>query len=186
MQQLNSTDAEAYEASIEQMASFYGVDAVEREDVVRWVLLEEQDSTRNACMTDLGYTVSDTGGIDAVAEQHDSVQRDFFRCFSMYPPHPSYTRQWDRDQVEAQFEWTVEALIPCLEGHGYSITEVPSRATFVQNWFSDPFYPMSQVPLDAIQPLEAVCLQQAPSAVLWEGVPAGDWVPGMSEAIIDE
>ena len=181
--QLSAEEAALLESSLAQMAEFYGTDPAEREDVVRWVLTEEQDSTRNACMADLGYSVTESGGIDAAPEQHSVVQRDFFRCLSMYPPHPAYLNPWSDEQTTAQYEWTVEFLIPCIEAAGFSITDVPSRASFVQNWPTDPFYPMAQVPPESITSLETTCLQQAPSAVLWEDVSPSDWAPGMSDVV---
>lgn len=184
--ELNAAETELYELGIQTMAEFFEVDPSERGDVVRWVLLEDQNDAVDACMTELGYTVTENSGVDAPPEQLDAVLRDQFVCFSQYPQHPAYLREWGEEQLNAQYDWTVEALIPCIENAGYSISNVPSRATFVEEWRATPFYPMSQLPDHAVEELNGQCLQQAPTAVLWEGVSPADWEPGMSEVISND
>lgn len=163
---------------IQESAESYGshpdvIDPPESVEVRRWVRPEEVDRVRRECIEEAGFPANPDGSF-SYPGQKNSFWRTWYVCQVSYPIIPKYDQEWDRAQIEAQYEWTTKFLIPCLEDHGTIVDHIPSRDVFIATWETSPFYPWKYVPpisgAEALE-LEYLCLQIAPSDVLWESQP---------------
>lgn len=175
--------AEYLQSRAEQWATFYGVSDPPDVDVVRYVDTEELDATLRECMTAAGYPTESNGGVNVPEGNEDAFALAQYTCAVQYPVPERYTRTWTDEQIQVQYGWTVDFVIPCLEERNHPIAEPPSESVFVDSWRSNPYFPFSQVSLSvaaenfnrAWAELEEACPQQAPGEVLWDGVSIDDW-----------
>lgn len=168
----------------EDWADYYGITDPPNVGVTRYVLPEEQQQAQDDCLSSMGFQVDGPGMLYYPAEQEDAATVAQYTCRMQYPVMQHYAQQqWGPDQTYIQYDWTVEYVIPCLEGWGHRISDVPSRDVFVAGWDTEPFFPFAQVQLEASADdfnaewarLEATCSQIAPSPVLWDGVSIEQW-----------
>lgn len=175
--QLSATDRALYEEGLRTIAEFWGVDDPPEYPVVRWLSPEEVDAVLVPCVAELGF--SHDGVSYHFGDQKEAFGEAMYECRAKYPILPRYTAPWGDEQLDAQYEWTVRALIPCLGEHGYTIVDAPSRTVFIDTWGSAPFYPFAQLPQDADPALEQQCPQIAPGAVLYDGMDPEAWIAAM-------
>lgn len=159
----------------EQLAAGLGIENPPTVDVIRIVTPEERGALVDACLAEEGFPVGD-GSQGFPESQLEAFNLAQFVCMARYPVDPEVTGTWTEVQTAIQYEWTVNVLIPCLEGLGYVIANVPSREVFIENWFTSPFRPYAQLPVQSFSNEESAalneqCPQGPPSAVLYGGEP---------------
>lgn len=166
------------------LAEFYGIEHPPEVESVRYVDSDESDWVTRQCLLDAGYSTDDTGMIQHPPGQEEAFALAQYTCRMMYPIAEKYNREWGNAEVEKQYEWTRDFVIPCLEDAGYSISGLPSKEVFVDSWETRPFFPFAQVPTGSWNAagfnerwgeLEMRCPQIAPGAVLWDGLSIEEW-----------
>lgn len=73
------------------------------------------------------------GSFSPPPDQQDTFDLTQYECWMAYPILRKYAQPWGDEQIEAQYDWTVDVLIPCLEAEGYAIQGIPSRETFIDS-----------------------------------------------------
>lgn len=53
-----------------------------------------------------------------------------------YPLDPQYTQPLTDERLAIVYDYFVEELVPCLEAEGYPIPDPPSKAQFIDTYFS--------------------------------------------------
>lgn len=167
------SDAEwqQYERNLEGLAESLGVSDPKPITVVRWVSPEELTTAIPACMREKGYGVSPDGTYAAIPDAQMSVfNADMYACYAAYPVIPRYTDRLTDENIGNVYDWMISTEIPCLEAEGYPIDDVPSRATFISDyWGATPFFPYAQLRLSVSEQakVEAVCAQWPPASVVY-------------------
>ena len=163
-------------------ADYFGVADPPDVEVVRYVGTEELDKIVRQCVTDAGYPATD-GGFDVPAGNEEAFALAQYTCYVQYPVPERYTQAWGDEQVRAQYRWTVDFVIPCLEERGHPIAPPPSEAVFLELHSNDPYFPFAEVKLSvpedefnaAWMRLETECPQEIPGSVLWDGLSVEEW-----------
>jgi hypothetical protein len=167
------------------LGEFYKIDHPPRVKVVRAVLPEEVDDVVQSCVAEQGFALTADGVVNIPQGQDDAYNLAGYTCRMRYPVIERYAQPLKTKQIGIQYDWTVKFLIPCLERQGHAISDVPTKARFIDTWNSDPFYPLAQVELDqtnaaeynqAMSELEKSCPQMAPAAVTWDGLSVAAWM----------
>lgn len=156
------------------LASFSMIqDAPEHVPVRRWIRSEEADRVNRECLIEAGFPMNSDGSF-STGGQWESYWRAWYVCQMAYPVIPRYAGSWGPEQIEAQYAYTLDYLIPCLENYGITSGEPPTKETFIATWDTNPYTPWNSVPNlsgpTALE-LEDTCPQHAPSGVLWDGEP---------------
>ena len=152
-------------------------------EVVRWVRPEEMGETQDGCLREAGFQVDGPGRLYYPPEQEQAAGLAQYTCRMQYPVMSKYAREWGTEQLDLQYEWTVEYVVPCLQEQGHSTVDIPTKEVFTDRWATDPFYPFAQIKLDVPgdtfntewNRLETVCPQIAPSSVLWDSMTINEW-----------
>lgn len=169
----SARDAAFYADYVSKAAEYLHVDNPPAVKIVKWIKPEDLQSYVDPCVRDQGFTQMADGSWYTPEEQKSAFALARFKCWAAYPTMPKYAAEWTDKERGIQYDWTVDRVIPCLEKHGYSIVDVPSRQTFIDTFSSDPFYPFSQVSEEISNEkrneLERECPQIAPSDVLHPG-----------------
>lgn len=169
----NSEPASAFftaEDDLASMARFYHVENPPKVERIRWVTPEEAGAAREECLAEAGFP-SSNGYFTTPTGQESAFELAQYICFAKYPTDPKYIQPWGAEQIKAQYSYTVDVLIPCLESHGYPIENVPSEGSFIDSWTTSPFYPFSQIPPTSngeMESLDVACPQIMPSTELWK------------------
>lgn len=152
---------------------------------VRWVRPEELQDLTDACLGTQGFPKQADGTMDTPPEKVAAFHLAQYTCALRYPALPRYAKAPGTAQKKIQYDWTVNYLIPCLKARGYDLeTPVPSEATFVETWDSNPFRPFAELDQRYSEfgltnatwdRLERDCAQNAPSAVMWDGMTVAEW-----------
>lgn len=166
----------------EGWADFLGVEDPPEVKPVRYVETEERDEVVLQCLSEAGYTIID-GGVDVPTGNEEAFALAQYTCYMQYPVPERYAQPWGEEQVRAQYAWTIDFVIPCLEERGHPIAPPPSESVFVDSYDSDPYYPFVEVNLAvpeaefnaAWYQLEADCPQEVPGSVLWDGLSLEEW-----------
>lgn len=179
-----TSGSEAYHATrAKGLADYLKVKHPPTVEIVRYVSTQELDAVLKQCLAEEGYPTGSHGGIDYPPDQEENFRLAQYTCYMRYPIPEKYAQAWTNEQIRAQYSWTVEFVIPCLEEKGHPISEPPSESVFLDTWASAPFFPFSQVRLSVSDDqvnaswdaLEGACPQQAPDEVLWDGLSAAEW-----------
>lgn len=162
------------EEQVRQLAADLAIADPPQVDVVRLVAPEDRGRFVDACLTEQGYSPTRLSEVGLPAEQTAAFDLVRFTCLARYPVDPDYLRAWSEEQIVVQYEWTVDHVIPCLADRGFLVTDVPSRAEFVTDWPTEPFYPFAQLADESLtnddwDVLNEDCQQSAPSELLWAG-----------------
>lgn len=169
----------------ESLSQSFGIDDPPQVEVIRAMLPEELDDTLLACVTEEGFPLTAEGVFKIPEGQKTAYNMAQYVCRMRYPVIERYAQPLKAKQIEIQYDWTIQFVIPCLEQQGFRISNVPTEARFIDTWNSDPFYPMAQVSLsekDArsynqrMSDLEKTCPQAAPSSVTWDGQSIESWI----------
>ncbi|MHA6694907.1 hypothetical protein [Homoserinimonas sp. A520] len=139
---LSDLEMEEVRANLRNTDRTVDVDAIKR---IRFVSPEELPKAMAECMTRLGFetTVSEDGGYGGSYTEEQMVPYTVanLTCRIQYPPHPKYTQPLNDAQLEFLYDYFVDTLTPCLEGEGISVDPAPSRATFVEEYYTHPWSP---------------------------------------------
>lgn len=173
--------AEYLETMGRDLAYVLGVPDPPAVAVVRWVLPEEVEDLVNACMREQGFAVLQDGTREAPPEQQAALRLADYTCTMKYPPKMEYVGPLRGEQIDAQYDWTVKFLVPCLRGFGIEVVDVPSRAKFVADWPTSPFRPYEQVASSNVgaakfAAIEKACPQNGPSEVVRGGGSLESWL----------
>lgn len=154
------------------------VDAPPDVGLVRWTTMDDYAPTVAACLREAGYhAVAYSGtGIDYPDGIPPEQQRAFnmadYVCNAKYTLHPKYLQPFTSEQFGLIYDYRVEWLAPCLEVRGHTVSEPPTRETFLagvttgQDW--DPLAEALQnLPADDGNRLQAECPRMPPSQYLW-------------------
>ncbi len=176
-------DATALADMRRMWVDFYQIVDAPDVDVVRWVRPEEMGETQDDCLRAAGFQVDAPGQVYYPEEQKQAADLAQYTCRMQYPVMSKYTQEWGSAQLDLQYEWTVEYVVPCLQEQGHPTADIPTKEVFTDQWATDPFYPFAQIkldlPADAYNAewyrLETVCPQIAPSTVLWDSMTINEW-----------
>lgn len=158
-----------------QLAAELGITDPPEVQVIRLVVPEERGHLVDACLAQRGWVQDATsGGYEVPADQTARWDLDNFICMSSYPVDPDRGGTWTDAQTAIQYDWTITTVLPCLDALGYTVTvPPPSRADFIADWWTDPYYPFAHVEgITALSNAEsdllnAQCPQTAPTDQLW-------------------
>lgn len=90
------------------------------------------------------------------------LERAQWECAARYPVDPgSPDHAFTLSDEQAQYLWSyyTTRLIPCIEAHGFPLTQIPSREEYLsQRWWT-PYFAMSQSPISPrdLAMLDALC-----------------------------
>lgn len=166
-------------------AETLGVEDPPEVEVVRYVGSDEVDTVYRECMSGSGSGYSGDGvGFIVPEGQESQFALAQYTCRMQHPVKQKYAQDWGKEQVQIQYQWTRDFLIPCLEEYGHPINSaLPSEAKFVETWDSDSYFPFEEVSLSvtgeeynlAWAELESQCPQVAPGEVLWDTMSIDTW-----------
>lgn len=151
-------------------------------EVIRFVDTDEVTLVFRECMGEKGFPTDPGGGINVPLEQQEPFELAQYICRSSYLVKQEYAKAPGPEQIAIQYDWTVQFVIPCLEEAGQYIPEPPSRAEFIDQWDSAPYWPFIHVVVanenfnEQWDALELKCVQSAPGAVLWGEMTIDEWV----------
>lgn len=178
-------------------ADFHRIDNPPEVKVVRWVEIEDSQLVYQQCLTDAGFS-SEFEDRLLSKEEERLINLAAYTCRAQYPVkvHPKY-KEWGKKEIKRQYDWTVDFLIPCLAEQGFTAEDVPSEATFIDTWESDPYYPARYVelPAESMKPseynrrmleIDYTCPQIIPDQVLYDGVSIEAWKSSRKPFHIEE
>lgn len=134
---------------------------------------------KRKCMTDAGFDPAQQEKSQS-PEYLQAYDRQFYICEASYLPPQKYVKKWDKEAVRTQYRWTVEYVLPCLAALGYPVAaeSVPSEQSFVDNFLDSGYWPVADVARfgdAAVEQAQESCLQQAPGAVMFDGLSIAEW-----------
>ncbi len=145
---------ELYSAFVEQLREKYGLQEAVGAEFVRFVSAGEWATAQVACLAAEGIpaTANHQGGVtygDIPVEQGPAQVRASAECEAQYPLDPRYNMRLPTKRAEAQYDFLVDSLGPCVEELGYSISGPPSKETWLDEYYTmgrswDPFAEAAQ------------------------------------------
>lgn len=159
-----------YEAGLVELASYYKISDPPPVVVRAWLKPEERSAYVDPCVRESGFQQEGRLWVGITPDQQSAFNLAQFKCSAAYPAMPKYSGSLNKTNKSNAYDWTVEKVIPCLESHGYTIRDIPSRAVFIASFDTQPFYPFSQLPVlsnDEMEALETECRQWPPSEYLY-------------------
>lgn len=168
----------------EWYGDLYGLTDLPEVEFIRYVPSEELDFVIRQCVIDQGFPAPDGVNFDVPPENQENMYLAQYVCARQYAIDGKYLGEWTDEQTRLQYQWTVEYLIPCLEVRGYSISEPPSEAAFIDGWNNGgAFFPFQQVALDVPggehgvewDELERACPQQIPLSIAYGYQTIEEW-----------
>jgi hypothetical protein len=137
------TDIALIQEALDNAWDMTGLPDDQRPDVefVRYTDLIEGAEAIAACMNERGgwnveASAGGWGSDDPMPDgQHDAYNLDSYICQAEYPTDPKYLRPLDDAQRNRLFDYYDNELRACFEEHGQTMTELPSRAKFVQDYY---------------------------------------------------
>lgn len=138
-----TAEATAPNEELTQIADSYGIVDPPLVGLVRYVSQSESAMTRAACLTAAGFPATVTGDgtgwqAETTAEQADALGLAEYTCAAQYPVDPDQMGPLSDDQKQVVARYLLESLPACLEDRGFSVADVPSRATFVAGFDTTP------------------------------------------------
>lgn len=102
--------------------------------LVRAVAPSEWSETTATCMTEAGFESHVRSGYVETtsfpAEQEVAQAAAVYRCRVSYPIDPAYQQPYTTEEAAYLYRYLVGTVVPCLDGEGYSVPDVPSEGTF--------------------------------------------------------
>ena len=94
------------------------------------------------CMATAGFamSISPDGGLSITslpAEQEQAYTVAYFTCTAEYPLNPVYRVPLSEEQLRYLYWYWDGTLRSCLTDNGYSISEAPSEARFLETYDSE-------------------------------------------------
>lgn len=151
-------------------------------EFVCYISRDESGRVYAECISEQGFdaTENSSGGVhfDVPKEQQPALAVAEYRCLARYPVHPVFMQPLTEEQVEILYDYYVDTLVPCLEGEGYDVGEVPTLETYKatrrtdEQWF--PYNVVGAVPEDEWRRINEKCPQGPPTDVLYGDNLGGD------------
>lgn len=144
---------------------------------VRFISEEERSEVQAQCLTNLGFptTVESDGSYqtNSTAEQEESLALASYTCELQYPIDLRYAQAFTRTQLRAIYTYYRDSLLPCLQGQGLEIGQLPSEETYIEGVTTGnaPWTPYDSVDLASIDvnALNKACPPMPASDVLYGG-----------------
>ena len=117
-------------------------------DIVRLIHPNEALVTLAECLRDSGFDATVEGeGVDASYPlvQAEAYALAHYACNMEYPVHPYHSAPPSNDELLLIYDYYVNSLVPCLSDHGYSTSEAPSSAQFVESYWTNAWLPYSEI-----------------------------------------
>jgi len=104
--------------------------------LVRWTSQFDWGPTIAQCLQDAGFNiVGAANGISAPdgigAAQSSAFNLAYYTCFAEYSMNPTFNQTYTADQWGLQYDYDVEWLVPCLAAFGVTVSQPPTRQTFI-------------------------------------------------------
>ncbi|WP_256839348.1 hypothetical protein [Ornithinimicrobium faecis] len=131
---------------VEDRAAALGITDPPEVAVVRETTPEEFQQVMAACLEESGWspTLHPDGTIEVgpfTPEQEDAYNLADYICGEQYPVADVYTTELTQEQQRMVYEHTREEFIPCVEGLGIQLGELPSLEAYLanphQDWMGD-------------------------------------------------
>lgn len=177
------TEEEALELRDRELAKLAEMDQVKEPPkiaLVRWTTVFDSAPAVAACLQEAGFNAVGFGTRleypDGITEaQMSAFGLADYECSAKYSLHPKFTQRWTEQQWGVMYDYTVEAVVPCLkQNFKANVAEAPTRDTYIAagmagNWTWDPYTSVAEtlVNLDDRQRLEKTCPQNPPVDVMW-------------------
>lgn len=136
------SDAALVQADIDNAWDRTGLPDDQRPDVkiIRYTDLIGGAEAKAACLNLRGWNVTASAGgwgsDDPIPNGQESAYAlDAYVCDASYPTDPKYLRPLDEAQRDRAVDYYDNELRACFEEHGQTMTELPSRAKFVQDYY---------------------------------------------------
>jgi len=105
-------------------------------ELVRWTTWADWGTTVAQCLQDAGFNVVGAGSTllfpDSFAPaQQSAFNLAFYVCDSKYTLNPKYGQPLTADQLGLWYDYEVEWLVPCLASLGVTVSQPPTRETFI-------------------------------------------------------
>lgn len=142
---------------------------------VRFISEEERSEVQAQCLTNLGFptTVQSDGSYqtNSTAEQDESLALASYTCELQYPVDLRYAQAFTRTQLKTIYTYYRDSLLPCLQGQGLDIGQLPSEETYVEGVTTGnaPWTPYDSVDLASVDvdALNKACPSMPASDVLY-------------------
>ncbi|RLP80756.1 hypothetical protein D9V34_00625 [Mycetocola lacteus] len=107
--------------------------------VSRIIAPDEYAEVFSRCLTDAGFTARahPDGGIrfDEIPDEQAQAQAvALYTCQATYPLDPRYTQPLTGSQIAYLYDYYRDRLLPCLEGEGHTVSDLPSLTRFKESF----------------------------------------------------
>lgn len=143
---------------------------------VKTVAPEDATGLFNECLRSKGFAAASDGSYNVPVAQENAFQGAEYVCRVSYPPAAKTLQPLTTQQKGIWYDYVVKTEVPCLDGQGFHVTNVPSRDTFISSFDSNTYTPYTEV-LQELSPsqrneafevrLNSKCPQQPPTGVLY-------------------
>lgn len=132
---LEELHAQSLDLAWERVVAVFPEAQRPRVDTVRFIDLEEWAQIQSECLQGLGFPVEPLpdGGMsfESVAlDQQEALHLAVYECEAQYPVDPRLLRPLEDDEIDSLYEYLTGELAVCLNSHGHSVSETPSRESF--------------------------------------------------------
>ncbi len=120
-------------------------------ELVRYISPADGAPFRVSCMHDEGFPDVSEGQDGSIASgivppaQNEAYAIAQYVCAVKYQIAPEYQLPFTDEQLGDLYDYYVESLIPCLDGKGYAVVDIPSRGTFVDSEYEQGWSPYQYV-----------------------------------------
>lgn len=171
------SDEELRAELAQSLAEEYDVEDSPEVEIVREVQPDEASAAEAECMTDAGWPNEQSdGGVayDIPAEQADDFNLALYTCKLQFPVEAKYTQRLGDDQWSMMYDHFVDVYIPCAEGEGHDIGDIPTKDVYLATPDAEKWFPGRNVRREittggtgaysSVEEFEAVC----PATPGWE------------------
>lgn len=174
----SSSLAEYIKEYKQDAAEFYGLQNPPDVEPVRFVDVDERQELLETCLLEGGAKRNKDGTFSA-GDNIEVLNRLYYACDVKFPLRRKYSAPLELPEKKRQYMWDIEYVLPCVKAHGYTLSDPPSEQKYLDTWDTDRYFPLGEVEQvygpAALADLQEKCLQQAPGAVVWDGLSVADW-----------
>lgn len=158
------------DAYLAELAQVYGVSDPSQVVLVRMVPASEWQQVQADCMREAGFPMETS----VPAEQVQAMNLARYICNAQYPVNPDQNLSAVTDeQKETVYDYLAGTLVTCLAGEGYSVSDIPSEQSFIEEWDrSGPWNPYDHISpqpyREEFQELDQKCPMNPLAELLWE------------------
>lgn len=119
--------------------------------LIRFASPAEMPSLQVDCLHEEGFpdvTLTPDAGVvvkGIPAEQQEALAIAQYSCGVKYQIEPEYTDALTAVELSTLYDYYKDSLIPCLTSQGFSVVDVPSKSTFIDNYASTGWTPYVSV-----------------------------------------